>query len=112
MNKPTKRGFKPVYDYHELVHYIENKIQKDLRDYGNRYGRYTNGVGNKEAPYLDFWHWMLDDYMEIHNGCFSYVPLDAFTDGVPEGKEWVAEILEHFKEFADENGELDVWIEW
>ena len=74
-----------------------------------------NELMNNGPEYKDFWHWVCDHY-EIHNGCFitfSQETLDSYEghdDGMPE---WVKTIYGYYlKEFADENGEVEMYVSW
>ncbi len=107
MDKPTKKKTE-MYDYHEMVEYIEKKYNIHTRDYA---GKFVND--KPDAPYLDFWHWLLDySCGEIHNGGISFIPTYMAKDEQAD-KKWVTEILTMFEtEFGDGSGEIECWIEW
>lgn len=137
--KTKKRTF---LDYHECRDYLQEKYKYDERDYGGqekfekkvlaginkKYGDswYTTApkdftkkqkeahdlyrrMMKNEPEYLDFWHWVVDNY-EVHNGSFISFSKEALGC---EMKDWQKEIYKHYlDEFADENGELEMWVEW
>lgn len=110
MEKPKPKPSEPVYDYHELIRYIEEKYNYDSRDFDNKYG------GRKDKPkgtrYLDFWHWF-SDHGDTHNGCFKYIPFDYIED--TETPDFVRTILKDIQTEFDPEKQLDnlkVWVEW
>lgn len=119
MKKPNKKVVKESLDYHEVIKFIEKKYKMDTRDYSGRHN------GNPDAAYEDFWHWLIDVHGgDIHNGCYSYIPIDALIDSTSDEydesdaadtPQFVKEILEMIKtEFHDDmtDGCLDVYIDW
>lgn len=107
--KPTEKPVprtKTAYDYNQCRDYLEAKYGYEERDY---VGMFKEKKVNEEVEYLDFWHWVLDRHT-IHNGCyvtFSKEELDEID------KEWVREIYSHYiEEFADDNGELELYVWW
>jgi len=63
-----------------------------------------------EAPYLDFWHWLTHN-LDASRQRFFTLPVDYFKNiKVEEDQKWLVEILEMFKEFADEKGEIYCYI--
>lgn len=64
----------------------------------------------KEIPYMDFWHFMLDNYFgDISNGCIRTVNWKDVRDCVKE--DWQGEIVDCFvKEFGDKD--YKVIIQW
>lgn len=104
--KPQKQS-RTYYDYNECRDYLQEKYDYDERDYAGKYSHGNSGDGNK--PYLDFWHWVIERY-EIHNGC--YITFDkSELDDIE--KDWIKEIYSHYlDEFADDNGELEMYVWW
>ncbi len=106
--KPKKKQIHgPVYHYNEVMAYIREKYGKDTRNW-----RGTKFTGKKDdAPYCDFWHWILDRN-EISNGCFFTLYIDEeeyFKDDFE--KEWVTEIFDILKKEFNET-EFEFWVEW
>lgn len=97
MKKPRKKQVWH-YDYWECENYIAHLMGvKDLRDFAGKYSE-----GNDDAPYLDFWHEVLDNN-EIHNGSYIYISREG------DWPEWCEPIVEKFiKEFGDEK----YWVRW
>jgi hypothetical protein len=48
-----------------------------------------------ERPYLDFWHWLLDnDFCDVQNGSYQYLSKDAFDELETDGEDdWIKQIL-------------------
>jgi hypothetical protein len=92
------------FDYRDCRDYLQAKYNYAERDYGQKYC----GKRDENAPYLDFWHWVIANY-EIHNGCF----ITFSEDMLPEIQEdWIRTIYGHYlTEFAKE-GELEMYISW
>lgn len=67
----------------------------------------------KNRPeYLDFWHWVVDHY-DIHNGCFIVFDSSWLNCDNDLIESWQKEIYKYYiDEFADENGELEMWVSW
>jgi len=103
--KPQKQ-VREYYDYNKCRDYLEAKYGYSERDYAGM----SKGKGvNVSVPYLDFWHWVLEN-QEVHNGCFI-----SFSRGVLEEieEDWVKEIYTRYlDEFADEKGELEMYVWW
>ena len=106
MEKPQKKT-KEYYDYYECCRYLEKKYEYQERDY---LGKFKNGKCDDNIEYLDFWHWVIDHY-EIHNGCFITFCEDAMD--YTEEEEWIKTIYGYYiEEFADENGDLEMYVSW
>jgi hypothetical protein len=105
VNKPVKKVKKPAYDYLECCHYLEKKYGYDERDYAGKHKK-----GAKEGtPYLDFWHWVMEHY-DVGNGKYITFHKEGLDGMEPV---WIKEIYSHYiEEFADESGELVMWVEW
>ena len=105
MNKPTKKT-KSYYDYNQCRNYLQEKYGYDERDYA---GRFKNR--GEDLPYQDFWHWVIKRH-EVHNGCFIIFSKENLEED-SETEDWVKEIYKHYiDEFADENGELEMYCWW
>lgn len=109
--KPKKQT-KGYYDYNQCRNYLQDKYNYDERDYAKKYYRNKKNKitkVNNDKPYLDFWCWVLDNYT-INNGCF----ITFYKNDIKQIKEdWIKEIYSHYiDEFADENGELEMYIWW
>lgn len=104
LDKPKKKS-RSYYDYIQCRDYLQAKYNYLERDYA---GKFANGKLNGK-PYLDFWHWVLDNH-EVHNGCeilFSKEELETIE------KPWVKEIYQRYiDEFADKKGELTLYVWW
>lgn len=114
MNKPEKKyPVKPMYDYHEVIDYIEEKYNINTRDYGKKFTK----DGNMDNEYLDFWHWLVEHDGSISNGSTSMICIDSILNnegyGEPE-PDWIKEICKMIKDedFTDEEGFFYFWVEW
>lgn len=98
------------YDYQELRNYLQTKYNYDERDYA---GKYSSKDEVKDVPYLDFWHWVIKQ-REVNNGCYITFSREELNYLIEEKQieDWQAEIYDHYLEFADENGELELWVYW
>lgn len=68
------------------------------------------------VPYLDYWHWMLDNNFDnVSNGCNQYWGVMGILESETTPK-WVKEITQlvydEFKEYLDEDGGFEVYIWW
>lgn len=71
-----------------------------------------------ETPYLDFWHWQLDNTLpeSFRNDSYSqvYVGLDSYI--MKDAPDWVVAIQTAwhvlYKDVADKHGDVDVWVSW
>ena len=107
MNKPQPIQRTPVLDYHECRDYLQEKYNYKERNYANR----TFGGDNNDAPYLDFWHWVVDA-CEVHNGgimTFHKEMLEQFEDD-----DFHHIILTYyFNEFCPpDKDSIDFLVEW
>lgn len=123
MDKPVPITMKPAFNYNQVIDYIEDKHGINVRDYA---GRHSTGIYDDSKPYLDFWHWILEETSNsIHNECYAYIPVDYKKSGEFWGYDindeerfpyWVKEILDiihaEFSDGLDEEGNMYVWIEW
>lgn len=169
MEKPKPIQRKPVLMFYDMVNYIEEKYNCNLRDYLNckeNGGKYCNGdypnvawckkhgfdytvfegtykypnedpkiqkiIENRielnnlfsksndryefERPFLDYWHFLLSNQLIVENNpTEEYWNLKEIIKN-EENEDWVIEITklfyEEFKEYLDEDGGLNVLIEW
>jgi hypothetical protein len=117
---PTKKPIKPkkqtkeYWDWRSVQKYVEAKYKICMEDYG---GKFKNSKVNEEAPYLDFWHWILDR-CDIHNGCYTTFYIKEWLDEKADGDEldeyvapdWVKEILQLiYDEFGEMEMEVYIW---
>tara|TARA_R110000772_G_scaffold17946_1_gene49746 strand:- start:5970 stop:6521 length:552 start_codon:yes stop_codon:yes gene_type:complete len=79
-----------------------------------------------EAPYMDFWHYLIDVNYDVSNGCYIWIPKKVAKDNsyakIGEGTQWegwvqkITELIfEEFGEYADVDGGeeiLEVWVDW
>lgn len=113
--KPSTRV---VYDYHELVHAVNERTGRDIRDWSGHF----KPQYNPSVIYQDFWHYALESiFYDVSNGCTqSFFPLDALEnvadiDDEGNSQEWIREILGHFIDLFKENDmpdEVTVEIAW
>jgi len=97
MDKPKKHHREPIYDYHEVIKYIEKKYMIKTRGY--------NGTT------LDFWHWLLDKCFDnVNNGSEHSIDIRYWLDHLEED-DWQREILQLIYNEFQEN-DMDFWIEW
>ena len=100
LKKPKKQS-KEYWDYDEVAKYVSKKLGYDLRDVAGKYkGKHAN---YEEIPYLDFWHWLIEN-TEIHNGGSFYLPEPEWVKAEP----WVLTILQEFYDIVGDD-EMEVW---
>lgn len=104
MEKPKKHS-KEFYDYRECRDYLQQKYDYDERDLAGWRKKMDDSV-----PYQDFWHWVVEHH-QISNGCFVTFSREALAE--LDAVDWQREIyVRYLDEFADESGELEMWIWW
>lgn len=109
MQKPQKYT-KVYYDYNECREYLEKKYGYDERDY---LGKYPKNIKQKirDVKYLDFWHWVIDHH-DINNECFITFSQETLDEEY-DMEDWQKEIYKRYlDEFADKNGELEMYVWW
>jgi hypothetical protein len=118
MKKNSKELVKPTikirssWDYDEVINYVEQKYGFDANDYGNRFG---STKVNEDAPYLDFWHWIIDR-CQINNGVITELPIKEWLeekcdDSDWDIKPWIKEILQYiYDEFGED--EMNMYFYW
>jgi len=82
---------------------------KEIHEQGKRYGEWLKD--NPEPPYLDFWHWLLDEEFEnVHNGSHVNLSVKYWLDKLDED-DWQREILQLiYDEFKEDD--IEFWVEW
>lgn len=113
------RGFKSNYTIvrdGKRIPATKKQYDADFKLINEHYERFKNWCKtNPEPPYLNYWHWLLDNcFSEIRNGCSSYLNIKEILEG--DSPEWVKKITQfiynEFKDYLDDGGGLEVWIEW
>lgn len=70
----------------------------------------------EETPYMDFWHWQVDQCVNdnFHNDSYGWVNISI--ECAEDAEDWQKEIqkvwYETFKDITDEYGRIDIWICW
>src|ERR1700686_3126192 len=107
MKRPSKRKIEH-WDFDDVMRYLEKKYQFDHRDFAGRFG----DEFNKDLPYQDFWHWMLENNDNIHgNCCYIGIRVDDCLKG--SEPDWVKTILGYFKkEFPEDSEYMKMWVEF
>ena len=86
-----------------------NATPSSMNDKQKEAYNYYQELLKNEPEYCDFWHWVVDNY-EVRNGCeitFCKEALDEIEE------DWVETIYGYYiTEFADENDEVNFWVEW
>lgn len=104
--KRPKKETRSYFDYNKCRDYLQAKYGYDERDYA---GKFVGKGVRENVPYLDFWHWVLNHH-QIQNGCFVVFTRWEYED-IEE--EWVKVIYGHYlDEFADKEGNLDLYVWW
>ena len=106
LKKPKQVVSAPYWDYHQVIKYLEKKYKIRVRDYA---GKWLIEWPN-DHPYLDFWHWMIDNYDWIHNGCYIFLTVKNHLED-PATPVWVKEILQRIHDEFQED-DMRCWIEW
>lgn len=123
MDKPVKKVRTPIYDWNECMKYLREKYGVDERDYAGKFKR--NAVGalrTNNRPYLDFWHWVVDQKSPVRGGEVWVGPEDVRELATREVKEdeklpadlkgWRGRILGLLLEEFGENGEQTFLTDW
>lgn len=70
----------------------------------------------KDVPYMDFWHWQLDHCVGHDFGNDRYSTINIHPDCAKDAQNWQKEIQqvwwETFKDIADKNGVINIWVCW
>lgn len=105
MKKPTKKTI-VCWDYNKCADYISKKLGKDIRNFAGCKFK----VRGKDAPYQDFWHFLID-ILNPSRGGFIHLS-NEWLDNCTEP--WHKEIMEAFLvEFGEgENRECEFHTDW
>lgn len=108
LKKPKKVSHEPTWDYHQVIHYVEEKHGFNARDYAGKFGKKDFDAN---VPYLDFWHWLLDhDFVDMYNGSYQYLLVKEHLED-EETPPWVKEILQKiYDEFQEDD--MEFWVAW
>lgn len=90
-----------VLDYHECEQVVEEKLGYELRDTLGKFD--PTRPGNKNVPYRDFWHFLVDT-CGVTNGGTLYMPFEHEAK-----EEWQKEILRAFHTEFGEGPYLTSW---
>ena len=102
---------KEAYDFFEMSKKVDEVLNFKQRDAHHHFG----------GEYKDFWHWQLENYFsEMRNDSFQTlnVSLDENYIGTiaNDPDDWRYKIQkvynELFTEYADKEGNIDVWVSW
>jgi hypothetical protein len=110
----------PQYSYPTAYQVDKGEITKEYYDAQFKliheqyaiYQKWCQEPGNNEPPYLDFWHWLLEDYEDqIHNGCYVifYWQNHYESDNTPK---WAKEIIGMILTEFPEEKEMFCYISW
>lgn len=111
MKKPVKKlPVGPALDFNEIMQYVEKK-------YGFNHRDYAGSDKNKDAPYQDYWHHLLDgQFAFVERGTVQYWNLEDMLDEEEDTPEWVKTITQYvYDEFVNEldaDGGFEVWVNW
>jgi len=127
----SKWAIKHGYDYKVLDDPVDEDSLKLRIKINDEYKSAPDGrcMEEKEVPYLDFWHYVLDHiFYEVHNGVIktfcpsddlNYVAENKYSEDDDDDEQkdlsWVKEILQLFIEVLKENNlpeEIRVKIDW
>lgn len=125
MDRPTPKTLKYV-DYCSMADYIDEKYGITQRDYakkfkGGRQHQIELGLELVDPPYLDFWHWMLENHIDerIYNGAYSTISfVRARETAVEKNDDWARDIIDlYIKEYGgdfwdDADGWFSVHFSW
>ena len=82
--KPEKRWHVYAYDYHECRDYLQARDGYNERDYA---GKFT---GNFQAPYQDFWHFVIAKCPHIRSAGCEFVMHEGWKK---DAEPWQHDIL-------------------
>jgi len=137
--KPAPKQ-EPKLDYDDMMDYLEKKYNFESRGFTgipstmnyDSHAEYKNADDGKKAkpPYMDFWHYLVDQNDGLGNGSFIYIPkvvpkVDRTTDDnidmykqllnmYPNDKEIKknVDILIKREEEEKKNPKVDPWKGW
>lgn len=107
-------------DWHKLKKLPKiDSVGKDLFSSQSFSKMYKEDIKNKlwkETPYLDFWHFQIENCFNDDFRNDSYGTVNIGMEIVEDAEPWQKEIQKvwnnTFKELADKNDIVDVWISW
>lgn len=105
MEKPVPQPHAAL-DYHQCRDYLQEKYKYNENDYARRVGK--DKVEN--APYLNFWHFLIE-WAEISNGAFFEMH-DNWTYGFAPDDYRKIILKLYFKEFGEGKHTITFWVEW
>lgn len=85
------------------------------------YSQFRNDVDTGkffETPYMDFWHWQIDNTVGDHfaNDTYStvYVGLSDYMKSKAKPWQWEIQKVWHdtYKDIADDGGTVSIWVSW
>jgi hypothetical protein len=101
---------KQVMDLMDMWAWIDEKYNITARDYAGRF----KGEFNSEAPYQDFWHFQIDLFNNFSNDSYQTLNLTDQLEACEE--DWQREIsqlwIDEYEQFANEEGEIYLWVSW
>ena len=71
-----------------------------------------------ETPYMDFWHWQMDNCVgdDFRNDTYSSVYVGMDPSYLENAEDWQKEIQQvwndEFKHLANEYGWIKIWVSW
>lgn len=98
----------------------QEEYDADFKLIHEQYQRYKDwceeNPENEPPEYLDYWHWLLENHFyNVHNPCTQYWRLDEILDD-EDAPDWVKDITQKvrddFADQLDEDGEIEVLVEW
>lgn len=86
--------------------------ENEIYAYEDAWNAYV--VWRDKTPYRDFWHYQLDLFHNFSNDNYFWYPLVYALENAEE--DWQKEIaqmwIDEFGQFANEEGEVYVWVSW
>lgn len=107
MEKPVPQT-QTALDYIQCRDYLEDKYDYKERDYGKKH---STGTYNPDAPYLDFWHYVLHNADEISNGAYFHM-FDDWADDLEDDDFRKIILKRYFDEFGNGEEIIRFWVEW
>ena len=69
-----------------------------------------------DTPYMDFWHWQMDNCIGDDFSNDSYSTINIHPNIAKNAEDWQKEIqqvwYDTFKDIANEDGEVPIWVCW
>jgi len=108
MEKPKPKVVQRVsFDYNECRDYLQEKFGYNERDFAGKFSR----DGNTDAPYQDFWHFVIECDDSISDGCYFTMDRDWVEDF--EKDDFRSIILNRYvDEFGGGSDSVQFWVEW